>query len=135
MNNQQKPEFKRSKSCSATWVKIIAGVLVLLALGFGACWFIFDGFRNQDDPAVILEKVGKHLILPNETPEITTIEQAGELNAQPFFSGVKDGDKILIYPKAARIIIYRPSDNILVNVGPIVDDSASSSSENAPESE
>lgn len=103
---------------------VFVGAIVLAAaVGLGSYYFA-GGFKDKNSDEVVIENVGKHIVLPDEKPNITTVEQAGELAKQAFFAEVKDGDKILIFPQSARIIIFRPSENILVNVGPIVDDSA-----------
>lgn len=103
-------------------------ILIILALAAAAAvFFVRGGFVDQNDPKVVADRVAQHIILPDEEPSVTTVEKASELSSQAFFSEVKDGDKILIYARSARIIIYRPSENILVNVGPIVDDATSDS--------
>ena len=37
---------------------------------------------------------------------------------------VESGDQTLIFSKSARIVIYRPDKRLIVNVGPIIDDTA-----------
>jgi hypothetical protein len=44
---------------------------------------------------------------------------------QPFTKGAKTGDIMVIFPISQRAIIYSPSDNRIVNQGPIVGDEAS----------
>ena len=122
-DNNVKP--KRRSGVSRMKVFLIVVVTLILAMA-GTLIFMFVRSQATDD-ASIIERAGKHIILPSETPNITTIEKSSELKSQPFFSGVEDGDKILIYAESARIIIYRPSQNILVNVGPIVDDTENNS--------
>lgn len=105
-------------------------ILIILALAAAAAvFFVRGGFADQNDPKVVADRVAQHIILPDEEPSVTTVEKASELSSQAFFSEVKDGDKILIYARSARIIIFRPSQNILVNVGPIVDDATASEDE------
>ena len=67
----------------------------------------------------ILVKVGKLIVLPEgEVPELATVQDAEALAAeQAFFEGTVDGDKLLVYSQKA--LIYSPSRDILVNVGPI----------------
>jgi hypothetical protein len=99
---------------------VAAGILIMGLVAF----FLLVKLKPKSDQAII-KQVGKHIMLPDETPSINTVEKASDLSGQPFFADLKDGDKILIYSKSARIVIYRPSENILVNVGPIIDDGAS----------
>ncbi len=43
---------------------------------------------------------------------------------QPFFANAQVGDKVLIYYKAKKAILYNPTDNKIVEVGPISDPQA-----------
>ena len=64
------------------------------------------------------KQVSKFIILPNEEPNLATVQNAETLVVQqPFFSGAINGDKVLIYKDKA--IIYSPERDILVNVGPV----------------
>ena len=110
---------------------IITG-LVICALVAAVTVFFMRGRLEPKTDEDVIKRVGQHIVLPDETPSVTTVENAGALSSQPFFASVKDGDKILIFQQAARIIIYRPSKNILVNVGPIVDDNATTPSTTTP---
>jgi hypothetical protein len=64
------------------------------------------------------------MILPGgETPTVGTITNASALSkTQPFFKDALDGDKVLVYAQAQKAILYSPSRDILVNVGPIFSD-------------
>jgi len=65
-------------------------------------------------------QVGKLMILPSkETPVVKTVVHADKLKTQPFFAQAKDGDKVLIYNTAKKAILYRPSQNIIVNVADV----------------
>ena len=74
---------------------------------------------NQREIEAIVEKVSKHIILPeNETPTVATIEDIDALvQQQSFFVGAQNGDKVLIYSNKA--IVYNPERDVLVNVGPV----------------
>jgi len=80
---------------------------------------------NQMQQAQIKEliaKVGKLILLPTgEEPVIATINDASTLiKEQPFYKGAVNGDVVIVYQKAAKAIVYSPSRNLIVNVGPIV---------------
>ena len=72
--------------------------------------------KERDD---LLEKVRKLIILPEDKqPAISTIQDIDKLaEAQPFFEKAQNGDRVIIYED--RAIIYSPSRNILINVGPV----------------
>jgi len=69
----------------------------------------------------ITDKVAKHLVLPSdEEPVIATVTNAEALaKEQPFYIGASDDDKVIIYAKAGKAILYNPTKDIIVNVGPV----------------
>ncbi|MGD9128885.1 MAG: hypothetical protein PVJ09_00100 [Candidatus Woesebacteria bacterium] len=81
-----------------------------------------DGQREmaQKEIGALLEKVKKHIVLPDdEQPIVATITDIETLAAeQAFYQGAENGDKVLIFVKAKKALIYSPSRDILVNVGP-----------------
>jgi hypothetical protein len=69
----------------------------------------------------VTSAVSKHIILPkNETPTLATVQDISKLRQQAIFTNAQNGDKILVYPKAQEIFVYRPSADKLVAVGPLV---------------
>jgi uncharacterized membrane protein YvbJ len=78
---------------------------------------------NLDQQAIttqLKEKVSRHMIVPDETPSIATIENIDQLSSQDFFNNAQNGDKVLIFTAAKRAIIYRESEDKIINSGPIV---------------
>ena len=102
-------------------------VLALLIASLIGNYYLYS--RNQKlskDPQVavqeqimeIVAKVSKLMELPgDETPTIVTIANTADLKSQPFFTNAKPGDQVLMYPNAQRVIVYRPSDNRIIQVG------------------
>lgn len=68
-----------------------------------------------------ISKASKIIILPSdETPQIFTINDADTaVKEQPAFKGVVSGDKIMLYTKSNKAIIYSPSRSLIVNVLPV----------------
>ena len=109
---------------------IIGGVVVLVAV-LGFLYYKYlpvveiksarDQAQTQAEIKELVAKVGKLMILPtNEEPTVLEIDDPEAIIAQqPFFTGAEKGDKLLVYQKNARAIIYSPSRNIIVNVGPV----------------
>ncbi len=75
---------------------------------------------SQTEVEAIVSRVGMLIDLPkDETPTLATVLDKDKLKDQPFFANAQNGDKILIYIKAKKSIIWRPSENKIINSGPI----------------
>lgn len=113
-------------------LKVVLVVLVLLVIGLAGTSFTFykrskDLTTNpqkvtQEENQKIIEAVGKLVLLPEgEAPTIATVTDAGKLRAgQAFFAKAADGDKVLIYTSALKAIMYRPSENKIIEIAPLV---------------
>ena len=68
----------------------------------------------------LVSKVGNLIVLPpNETPTVATVADLDALKSQPFFANAKLGDKVLIYSKAQKAILYDPVANKIVDIAPV----------------
>lgn len=76
---------------------------------------------SQADTKDLLAKIGKLIILPTgEDPIVAKINDAAALiKDQVFYKGAQNGDVVFVYQKAAKAVVYSPSRNIIVNVGPV----------------
>lgn len=92
----------------------------------------------QDPQAITFEelksitgKLSSHINLPqDDTPTLATILDKQKIN-DPFFSGAENGDKLLVFPKSGKALLYRPQTNKVINFG-IINISTSSASNSAP---
>lgn len=117
--------------------RLIIGILVVLALlAVGAITYGFltkvelervknelTNFRRMpnDELKAILDEVGKLMVLPSdELPTLATVTNVEELRkTQPFFNNAKNGNKVLIYTKAKKAILYDPVANKVIDVAPV----------------
>lgn len=68
----------------------------------------------------LLEHLNKIAELPqNEEPTIATVTDAFRLRGQKFFAQAENGDKVIIYTKAQRAILYRPATGKIVENAPV----------------
>lgn len=135
----------------------LIGLVSLAILGFGIKSYLDLRHTKQELEAIknnpnqktkeevrdIIDKVGKLVILPqNEDPTIATVTDPAKLSDQPFFANSKSGDKVLIYQEASRAVLYRPSENKVIEIAPLnltgqnsVTPSVDGSAQNAPTNE
>lgn len=66
------------------------------------------------------QEVGKLIELPaDESPTVATVVDASKLKSQAFFAKAENGDRVLMFPKAKKAVLYRPSTNKVIEVAPI----------------
>lgn len=113
--------------------QIIVPTLVLIVLiAVAASIFFYKKYQKSQqllqNPTIVaqqqsqdlLNRVGKLIELPkDETPTIATVSDVTKLQGQPFFAKAKNGDKVLIYTKNKKAILYNPTLNIIVEVAPV----------------
>lgn len=75
---------------------------------------------SEAEVQAIISEVGRLISLPGEeTPTLATVSDRDKLKEIPFFANAETGDKVLIYVKARKAYLYRPSQQKLVEVAAI----------------
>ena len=105
---------------------VLAVLAIIFAISTG---YLFNKVSSQkilapespDVEAKNLEAiVGKLIVLPiGETPTVATVSDPNALTSQAFFMNAKKGDRVLIYAKAKKAILYDPVLNKIINVAPL----------------
>lgn len=81
----------------------------------------------------VVEKVGKLVLLPEgETPTLATVTDKERLSNQSFYKNAENGDKVLIYTKAKKAFLYRPSSNKIIEIAPVTVDPKAATSSTQP---
>jgi hypothetical protein len=105
---------------------LIVALLVIVSIGIGTYLYLRN--PGKDNVKAIERLVGRHYVLPDEEPALATIEDRTKLNSE-FLKSAENGDKLLIYEGAKKVILYRPKIDRIIEVGPIsiapMDDSVS----------
>lgn len=113
---------------------LIVALVVLFVLAVGSSAYFYKQYRNvKNDPAsaikqknsqeterVLAEVKGVILIESTEAPTIARVEDPDALkkNNEVFYKNVQKGDYLVLYKD--RAIIYRESNNQIINVAPII---------------
>ncbi len=76
--------------------------------------------RGQEEVKKLIAEISQFMILPDdEEPTVATVSDPSKLKDQTFFAKAKKGDKVLIYTKAGKAILYDPVNKKIVDVTPI----------------
>lgn len=103
-------------------------VMLVVALALLAGYFYRKYHRLSLDPAgasqtetkALIAEVGRLMVLPeNEAPTIATVSDPEALKGQEFFAEAKKGDKVLIYAKARKAILYDPGIKKIITIAPV----------------
>ncbi len=94
-------------------------VLIILGYGITKLWgYVFAG--SDAELRALVSNVGEHMLLPaDETPTLATVSDMHALEGQEFFKYAEEGDQVLMYMRSRKAIIYRPSIDKIIEVGPI----------------
>lgn len=106
-------------------IALLAACLLALTgsyfLGRASVYRHYPQLKDVEKSDVILSDVARLIQLPkDEAPNIAVINNVEDVMKEPFFAAARNNDVLIAYPRAGMAILYRPSDDILVNVGPIV---------------
>lgn len=126
---EEKPTKKRRVRKPAApkkgWIKYAAGLLLVALIAFLVYGYISTknqleqakngGGTGQTETQQLVNQVGKLVQLPQgETPTIATVNNSTKLKNQAFFKDAQNGDKVLIYSKSGKAVLYRPSTNRVI---------------------
>ena len=135
-NEETKVTSKRKKISNN-----VKALIVLLIIASMATYAYTHRTLSEADKAKIAEKetsslveaVGELMILPkDENPAIFVVQDPNVLASQQlFFKGAEKGDKLMVYPKAGKAILYSTSKHMIINVGPVTFDQTASAAQSA----
>ncbi len=105
---------------------VVAVVLLAGLVGAGVYFYLRTTpsipSTNATDTNQTVEKVGKLMLLPQETPTIAVVSDLNKLKDQKFFAHAERGDVVLMYAHEQKAILYSPSQNKIIEVAPITND-------------
>ena len=109
----------------------ISALIVAVIIAVATSIFLFYKYETTKqellsftgDADVLAVKENKELIsklaglvdIPNEEEfKVATIKDISKLNQNPFYKNAKNNDKIVYFPISGRAILYRPSENKII---------------------
>lgn len=117
----------------STKTLLILAILFVIGGCVGSTIYYYNKYQKvKKDPEIIsreetawlVEKVSKLIIIPSGTPTIATVLDKSKLQDQDFFKSAENGDKILVFESAKKAVLYRPSVNKIVEISPLVTNTA-----------
>lgn len=110
--------FANHKTIVTVCLTLLAALGIFFAIN--KLWYT-TGQSAKGEMQQIVSKVGKLLLLPSdEEPTLATVKDKNQLVKQPIFAKAENNDKILVYAKNQKVIVYRPSLNKIVDAGPLI---------------
>lgn len=67
----------------------------------------------------IVKAVANLIQMPSDAPSLATVTDLAPLKDQEFFADAAIGDVLLLFPQSRRAMLYRPSENKLIQVAPL----------------
>jgi hypothetical protein len=114
---------------NARWTRIVLILSIVIALGAsGAALYLYRQYtivqtsavpavQSAAEVAAIVTNLTKFMELPeDEAPMLATVTDITKLKSNPFFAKAQNGDKVLVYAKSAKAILYRPSTRKVIEI-------------------
>lgn len=106
----------------AIGVAIVSGIFTI-----GYRYHEYQELKNNPEYAAakelntILNHLAKFMILPaDEIPTLATITDSEKARQQTFLKNTENGDKLIIFAKNRKAILYRPNSRKIIEFGPLL---------------
>lgn len=114
-------------------IKKITNLLIFIVIVGAVSFSVYSYFQlrqirnnpqniNQKEIDNLISKVARIYLVPNETPTIATVSDPDALKSQSFFTASEKGDKVFIFSKAGKAVLYRPNLDKIIEITPIKSD-------------
>ena len=128
----RKPRKAATKTPYRAYLLVVLAIVILGGGGYYGYNYWQKNYASADAKAVadaakadaekkaILEKLSKLMVLPAGDPVLFKVNDEETMKKQQaFFKDTKNDDVLLVFQESSKAIIFRPSTNMIVNVGPI----------------
>lgn len=129
--NEDLSDSSQGKRKGGRWILAVIIGLVILAAGiYGGTYLVkqkptwfglpMGTEQAQAEAEAIITKASKLIVLPSdEIPTIATVTDVSAVKEQAFFKNAQNGDRVLIYQNAGKAILFRESENKIIEVGAV----------------
>lgn len=110
---------------------LLGVVVILLVVGGGGYYGYMYWQASQNSPEAqvaqaeeekkaVLDQLSKLMVLPEGDPVLFKVSNEEVMRQQQaFFKDTKNDDVLLVFQESGKAIIFRPSQNMIVNAGPV----------------
>lgn len=117
MSEDTEKSRKRAFHVSKVTIALVACCIIAIA---ASVYFFMKYQESQNTEASanakIVEKVGKSIELPAEAPVLVTVADKTKLTNKQLATKVENDDVMLIFAKAKRLVVYRPSTDKVADI-------------------
>lgn len=76
--------------------------------------------RIAKEQQALIAEIGEFMLLPaDEVPTIATVTNKQKLRNQPIFADAENGDTLIAYPIAGKLILYRETQKQIITIASI----------------
>lgn len=105
-------------------INILIIFIAVIAVAFGSYFYYklnkmenTSNIKVQKELDNLLSKVSRHYLVPaGEEPTVATVSDPELLKKQSFFTLAEKGDKVLIFTKSGKAVLYRPSIDKIIEI-------------------
>ena len=86
-------------------------------MGVFLAYFFYAKANYRSPEEAVVAKIRQIIDLPeDEQPTVATVADRSKLGKESFFAEAEEGDVILVYDRAAKVILFRPATNLVIEV-------------------
>jgi hypothetical protein len=137
MNEEKtKKTTKSQQTPYRVYVFALVGLIILGAVGYFG-WDKYNKVYNSPEAQTakqvaeaeaekkeIMDNISKFMLLPEGDPVLFRVSNRDQMRAQQaFFKDTENDDVLLVFQESGKAIIFRPSSQTIINVGPVNFDS------------
>lgn len=128
---EQETKKTRKAGNSTPYRFYLLGLILIAAIAGGAYYGYTMWQAKQNSPEaqaaqadeekkVVLDQLRKLMVLPEGDPVLFKVSNEEVMRQQQaFFKDAKNDDVLLVFQESGKAIIFRPSENMIVNAGPV----------------